>query len=151
MREVPIDGFFTGYRRSVLQPGEYIEAIRIPRLRDDKLLRVDKISKRRDDDISAVCMALRLDLADDGTVRDARLACGGMAATSLRGRRTEAALSGRPFDADAVAAAQVALAEDFQPIDDLRASAAYRLKVAQNLLQRALLEWSSPAQEVRHA
>ncbi|MCY1395380.1 xanthine dehydrogenase, small subunit [compost metagenome] len=151
LREIPIDGFFTGYRQSVLQPGEFIEAIRIPRLRDDQLLRVDKISKRRDDDISAVCLALRLDLADDGTVRDARLACGGMAATPLRGRHTEAALTGRPFDAKAVAAAQVALAEDFQPIDDLRASAAYRLKVAQNLLQRALLEWTHPAAEVRHA
>ncbi|MBO3275819.1 xanthine dehydrogenase small subunit [Pseudomonas schmalbachii] len=151
VREVPIDGFFTGYRRSVLQPREYIEAIRIPRLRDDQLLRVDKISKRRDDDISAVCMALRLDLDDNGTVRDARLACGGMAATPLRGRRTEAALIGRPFDSAAVAAAQAALAEDFQPIDDLRASAAYRLKVAQNLLRRALLEWTSPAAEVRHA
>ncbi|MOA14653.1 xanthine dehydrogenase subunit XdhB [compost metagenome] len=112
---------------------------------------MDKISKRRDDDISAVCLALRLDLADDGTVRDARLACGGMAATPLRGRHTEAALIGRPFDSAAVAAAQVALAEDFQPIDDLRASAAYRLKVAQNLLQRALLEWTAPAAEVRHA
>ncbi|MNP56395.1 xanthine dehydrogenase subunit XdhB [compost metagenome] len=74
-----------------------------------------------------------------------------MAATPLRGRHTEAALTGRPFDAKAVAAAQVALAEDFQPIDDLRASAAYRLKVAQNLLQRALLEWTHPAAEVRHA
>ncbi|MCY1269636.1 xanthine dehydrogenase, small subunit [compost metagenome] len=150
-REIAIDGFFTGYRRSVLQPGEYIEAIRIPRLRANQLLRVDKISKRRDDDISAVCLALRLDLDDHGGVREARLACGGMAATPLRGRRTEAALAGRPFDQAAVAAAQAALAEDFQPIDDLRASAAYRLKVAQNLLQRALLEWTPPAAEVRHA
>ncbi|MCY1247416.1 xanthine dehydrogenase, small subunit [compost metagenome] len=135
----------------MLQPGEYIEAIRIPRLRANQLLRVDKISKRRDDDISAVCLALRLDLDDHGEVREARLACGGMAATPLRGRRTEAALACRPFDQAAVAAAQAALAEDFQPIDDLRASAAYRLKVAQNLLQRALLEWTPPAAEVRHA
>lgn len=150
-REIPIDGFFTGYRQSVLQPGEYIEAIVIPRLVGGQLFRVDKISKRRDDDISAVCLALRLDLDEQGNVRDARLACGGMAATPSRGRKTEAALRGLPFDAAAVAAAQAALAEDFQPIDDLRASAAYRLKVAQNLLQRALLEWTPVIAEVRHA
>ncbi|MCP1641128.1 xanthine dehydrogenase small subunit [Pseudomonas citronellolis] len=151
VREVPIDGFFTGYRQSVLQPGEYIEAVVIPRLVDGQLYRVDKVSKRRDDDISAVCLALRLDFDDQGLVRDARLACGGMAATPLRGRRSEAALSGRAFDAAAVAAAQAALAEDFQPIDDLRASAAYRLRVAQNLLQRALVEYTATPAEVRHA
>ncbi|MDU3093790.1 MAG: FAD binding domain-containing protein [Bradyrhizobium sp.] len=151
VREVAIDGFFTGYRQTILQPGEYIEALRIPRLRGHQRLRVDKVSKRRDDDISAVCLALRLDLDEAGIVADARLACGGMAATPLRGAKTEAALRGRPFDAAAVAAAQAAIALDFQPIDDLRASAAYRLKVAQNLLQRALLEGSECPAEVRHA
>lgn len=150
-REVSIDGFFTGYRKTVLQPGEYIEAVVIPRLRDHQRFRVDKISKRRDDDISAVCLALRLDLDASGLVSDARLACGGMAATPLRGRRTEAALRGQRFDAAAVAAAQAAIIEDFHPIDDLRASAAYRVKVAQNLLQRALLEWTPSLAEVRHA
>jgi len=151
VREVPIDGFFTGYRTTLLQPGEYIEAVLIPSLKAHQKFRVDKVSKRRDDDISAVCMALRLDLDDSGIVTDARLACGGMAATPLRGARTEAALRGRPFDAAAVAAAQAAIPQDFQPIDDLRASAAYRLKVAQNLLQRALLEWTQSSAEVRHA
>ncbi|WP_371232277.1 xanthine dehydrogenase small subunit [Pseudomonas sp. QE6] len=150
-REVPVDGFFTGYRTTILQPGEYIESVLIPRLKAHQKFRIDKISKRRDDDISAVCMALRLDFDDAGIVTDARLACGGMAATPLRGVRSEAALRGRPFDARAVAAAQAAIAEDFQPIDDLRASAAYRLKVAQNLLQRALLEWTQSPAEVRHA
>ena len=69
VREVPIDGFFTGYRQSVLQPGEYIEAIVIPRLREGQLFRVDKVSKRRDDDISAVCLALRLDFDERGLVK----------------------------------------------------------------------------------
>ncbi|SDI73296.1 xanthine dehydrogenase small subunit [Pseudomonas panipatensis] len=151
LREVPLDGFFSGYRQSILQPGEYIEGILIPRLRPHQLFRVDKISKRHDDDISALCMALRLDFDESGRVGEARLACGGMAATPLRGRKTEAALRARPFDGAAVAAAQAALAEDFQPIDDLRASAAYRLKVAQNLLQRALLEAKQTDREVRHA
>lgn len=151
VREVPIDGFFTGYRQTLLQAGEYIEALLIPHLRENQRFRVDKVSKRRDDDISAVCLALRLDLDEAGTVTDARLACGGMAATPLRGAHTETALRGRPFDAIAVAAAQAAIPQDFQPIDDLRASAAYRLKVAQNLLQRALLEWSECPAEVRHA
>ncbi|MFV3366982.1 xanthine dehydrogenase small subunit [Pseudomonas sp. NY15435] len=151
MREVSIDGFFTGYRKTILLPGEYIETVLIPRLRSNQRFRVDKVSKRRDDDISAVCLALRLDLDDTGIVTDARLACGGMAATPLRGAQSEAALRGRRFDAAAVTAAQAAIPQDFQPIDDLRASAAYRLKVAQNLLQRALLEWSDNAAEVRHA
>ncbi|QRY80680.1 xanthine dehydrogenase small subunit [Pseudomonas sp. PDNC002] len=151
VRDVPVDGFFTGYRQTILQPGEYIEAVRIPRLRDHQRFRVDKISKRRDDDISSVCLALRLDLDANGVVSDARLACGGMAATAQRGAHSEAALRGRPFDAAAVAAAQAAIPEDFQPIDDLRASAAYRLKVAQNLLQRALLEWAPSLAEVHHA
>jgi len=151
VREIPIGEFFTGYRKTVLQPGEYIEAVLIPRLRNNQRLRVDKVSKRRDDDISAVCLALRLDFDDGGIVRTARVACGGMAATPLRGARAEAALLGRAFDADAVLAAQAALPEDFQPIDDLRASAAYRLKVAQNLLQRALLEGFDQPAEVRHA
>lgn len=150
-REVPIDGFFTGYRKTLLQPGEYIEALLIPRLRANQRFRVDKISKRRDDDISALCMALRLDFDESGTITDARLACGGMAATPLRGAQTEAALRGRPFDEATVVAAQAAIPQDFQPIDDLRASAAYRLKVAQNLLQRALLEGSERPAEVRHA
>ncbi|HZF83270.1 MAG TPA: xanthine dehydrogenase small subunit, partial [Burkholderiaceae bacterium] len=151
VREAPIDGFFTGYRQTVLQPGEYIEGVLVPRLRSHQRFRVDKVSKRRDDDISAVCLALRLDLDEAGTVTDARLACGGMAATPRRAANTEAALRGRPFDAAAVAAAQAAIPQDFQPIDDLRASAAYRLKVAQNLLQRALLEWTQSPAEVRHA
>ncbi|WP_370600443.1 xanthine dehydrogenase small subunit [Pseudomonas nitroreducens] len=151
VRVVPIDGFFTGYRKTILQPGEYIESVLIPRMKAHQKFRIDKISKRRDDDISAVCMALRLDFDDAGIVTDVRLACGGMAATPLRGARSEAALRGRPFDAAAVSAAQAAIPQDFQPIDDLRASAAYRLKVAQNLLQRALLEWSQNAAEVRHA
>ncbi|MCP1648572.1 xanthine dehydrogenase small subunit [Pseudomonas nitroreducens] len=151
VREVPIEGFFSGYRKTLLQPGEYIEAVVIPRLRENQRFRVDKVSKRRDDDISAVCLALRLDLDDSGIVIDTRLACGGMAATPLRGAGSEAALRGRPFDDAAVAAAQAAIAQDFQPIDDLRASAAYRLKVAQNLLQRALLEWSECPAEVHHA
>jgi xanthine dehydrogenase small subunit len=151
VRDVSIDGFFTGYRTTILQPCEYIEAVLIPRLRGNQRFRVDKVSKRRDDDISALCLALRLDFDDTGSVIDARLACGGMAATPLRGTQTEAALRGRPFDAAAVAAAQAAIPLDFQPIDDLRASAAYRLKVAQNLLQRALLEWPGRSAEVCHA
>jgi xanthine dehydrogenase small subunit len=89
LREVPLDGFFSGYRQSILQPGEYIEGILIPGC-GHQLFRVDKISKRHDDDISALCMALRLDFDESGRVGEARLACGGMAATPLRGRKTEA-------------------------------------------------------------
>ena len=98
-----------------------------------------KISKRFDSDISAVMAALRLTFEGEAII-DARLAFGGMAATPKRAAAAEASLMGGRFDAAAVAVAAQALAEDFQPLDDMRASAAYRLTVAQNLLTRFRLE-----------
>ena len=138
-RSIPIESFFTGYRKTVMAPGEFIESIVIPKLQDGDVLRVYKISKRFDDDISAVCLALWLQFEGD-IVTAVRIGCGGMAATPARAFKTEQALLGRPFDAAAVTAARQALAEDFSPIDDVRASAAYRIAVAGNLLTRARLE-----------
>ena len=103
-------------------------------------VRAYKISKRFDCDISAVCAGLAIELDDAGTVVAARLAFGGMAATVQRAARAEAALVGKAWDEAAVAAAQAALASDFAPLTDMRASAAYRMQVAQNLLQRFWLE-----------
>jgi xanthine dehydrogenase small subunit len=102
-------------------------------------VRAYKISKRFDCDISALCAGFSIEL-DGGVVKAVRLAYGGMAATVRRGARAEAAMLGQPWTQTTVNAAKAALAEDFKPLSDMRASAAYRLQVAQNLLQRLWLE-----------
>jgi len=111
----------------------------VPLPRPGRVLRAYKISKRFDSDISAVCGAFALDL-DGDTVRGARLAYGGLAATVARAAHAEVALTGRRWDEAALQAAQAALAQDFQPLTDHRASAGYRLQVAANLLRRLWLE-----------
>jgi xanthine dehydrogenase small subunit len=135
-RAMPLEDFFLAYGRQDRAPGEFVEAVSFPRQPDR--LRVWKVSKRFDDDISAVCGAFNLTV-EGGIVRAARVAFGGMAGVPARARAVEAALTGRAFDAAAVAAAQAALAEDFRPIDDHRASAAYRLEAARGLIRRCLL------------
>jgi xanthine dehydrogenase small subunit len=123
-RSVPLDAFYTGYRKTVLQPGEFIRAIRVPRLAKGARFAAYKISKRFDQDISAVCAAFHVDAGK------ARFAFGGMAATPARARCAEAAFP------EGVEQACAALAEDFKPLSDQRASAWYRLTVAQNLLRK---------------
>jgi len=108
------------------------------------VLRAYKISKRFDSDISAVFGALALRL-EDGRVADARLAWGGLAATVQRAPQAEAALRGQTWDEAALQAAQAALAQDFKPLSDMRASKDYRLQVAQNLLRRCWLETRAAA------
>ncbi|MDQ7989812.1 MAG: xanthine dehydrogenase small subunit [Candidatus Dactylopiibacterium sp.] len=139
-RELPLEDFYLAYQKTALVPGEFVEALCVPRRAPGRLFRCWKISKRADQDISAVCAAFLLERDDAGHVRRARLAFGGMAATPARARAAEAALLGRPFDAAARDAAMAALAQDFQPLSDMRASSAYRLQVARNLLQRLWLE-----------
>lgn len=142
IRELPLVDHFIDYRQTTLQKGEFVRAVRVPLPSPDSLFSVHKISKRRDDDISTVCMAVHLPLTD-GAVRGARIALGGMAATPVRARAAEAALEGRVFDAAAVEAAALAMNSELNPMSDARASAAYRMQVAQNLLQRILLETGS--------
>jgi xanthine dehydrogenase small subunit len=138
-RRVRIADFYTGYMKNLLAPGEFVQAIEVP-LAARATVRAYKISKRFDCDISAVCAGLAVELGDNGKVAAARLAFGGMAATVQRAARAEAALVGQAWDEAAVTAAQAALASDFVPLTDMRASAAYRLQVAQNLLRRFWLE-----------
>jgi len=138
-RRVRLADFYTGYMKNLLAPGEFVQAIEVP-LASRATLRAYKISKRFDCDISAVCAGLAIELDADGTVAAARLAFGGMAATVQRAARAEAALVGAAWDEAVVTAAQAALAGDFVPLTDMRASAAYRLQVAQNLLRRFWLE-----------
>ena len=139
VREIPIEDFFLDYRKTDLRPNEVIESVRVPRLAANQEFRTYKVSKRYDQDISAVIGAYRLTLAD-GRVTDARIAYGGMAATPKRARRAERALIGAAWSESAVAAARRAIAGDFEPIDDFRAGARYRATVAANLLHRLLLE-----------
>jgi xanthine dehydrogenase small subunit len=138
-RELPLEAFFQGYRKTALLPGEFLEAIVVPRLAPARLFRAYKVSKRFDQDIAAVCGAFSLEL-ENGRVKDPRVAYGGMAAVPKRARACEAALAGRPWTEATVLAALPALDEDLAPISDMRASAAYRRLVARNLLVKFQLE-----------
>lgn len=135
-RHVPIREFFTGYRTTQMSNDEFITGFSLPKLCADETLKVYKISKRFDDDISAVCLALWLKF-DGKHIVNARIGCGGMAATPLRALNAEKALLGQPFNEASVQQAGTAFAQDFSPLDDVRASKQYRLAVAANLLVRA--------------
>jgi xanthine dehydrogenase small subunit len=139
-REVPLASYFTGYRRSVREPGELIRAVRIP-LPVAPLAAFHKIAKRRFDDISSVAVAFALDVRN-GVVTDAAIGLGGVAATPVRATATEEALIGRPWDADTVRAAAAVLREEGTPIDDHRASAAFRVA----MLEQSLLKFWNEVQ-----
>ncbi|MEO8298385.1 MAG: xanthine dehydrogenase small subunit [Burkholderiales bacterium] len=143
-REVPLDAFYLDYMKSQLAPGEFIARILVPLPDAGTTLRFWKIAKRYDSDISAVCGAFALRL-QDGVVAGARLAYGGLAATVRRAAQAEAALVGQPWTHATVEAAVAALAKDFQPLSDLRASAAYRSRIAGQLLRRLWLETRTEA------
>lgn len=143
-RELPLDQFYLGYRKTALQPGEFIEQIRIPRVTGAaRQLRVYKVSKRLEDDISAVCAALQIEI-EHGVVVHARIAFGGMAEVAKRATRCEEKLIGQPWQTAAVEQACQALEADFTPISDFRASREYRMQVAKNLLRRCHIEMTSP-------
>lgn len=134
-RRIPLEGFFRAYRRTALGDAEVITRIRIPRPADRSVFRAWKISKRHDQDISAVIGAFRVILRDD-RIADMRIAFGGMAAVPARALETERALIDQTWSEGTLRDAGGALERDFTPIDDQRASAAYRLRVAANLLIR---------------
>ena len=137
-----MEDFFIAYGKQDRAPGEFVEWVYVPRLPADARFACYKLSKRFDQDISAVMGAFMLRF-ERGKVADARLAFGGMAATPKRAAAAEAALVGGSFDDAAVGRAIEALAEDFTPLTDMRASASYRLKAAQNILRRFHLEGSA--------
>ena len=138
-RTLALEDLYTGYRQNVMAPDELVVRILVPRPGVTEALRAYKVSKRFDDDISAVCLAINLDI-EAGTVRRASIGAGGVAATPARARQTEAALTGQPWTADTVARAAAALQAEFSPISDMRASGAYRRAVLGSLLQRFWLE-----------
>ena len=132
-REMPLEAFFLDYRKQDRRPGEFVEAVTIPI--SAPALRVYKLSKRFDQDISAVCGGFNVVVAD-GKVQSARIAYGGMAGIPKRAAAVEAALVGQPWSLETVRAAKSAMAQDFSPLTDMRASAAYRLVTAENMLVR---------------
>jgi xanthine dehydrogenase small subunit len=150
-RTIPLEAFFLDYRKQDRQPGEFVEAVLVPKLPEGALFHISKISKRFDEDISAVCGAFYLELDRAGRISEARLAYGGMAGIPKRAKAAEAALLGRSWHEATVAAAIAALAQDFTPLTDMRASASYRLKVAGNLLRRFLIETTTSQTSTRVA
>ena len=138
-RRLPLQDFFLDYGKQDRAAGEFVESIHIPLPGADDLHAAYKLSKRRDEDISAVAAGFRITV-EQGRITQARLAFGGMAATPKRASGAERALTGQPWSEAAFEAAAEALAQDFTPLDDWRASAAYRMLGAQNLLRRFFLE-----------
>lgn len=146
-RELPLEDFFIEYGRQDRAPGEFVEEVIIP-TRPQAKIAAYKISKRRDSDITAVAAGFCLTV-DNGTITDARICFGGMAGTPKRAAGAEAALTGQPFARETFEAAARAVADDFQPLSDWRASADYRRTVAANLFRRFWLEQSEPGLPVR--
>ncbi|PWG17692.1 xanthine dehydrogenase small subunit [Salibaculum griseiflavum] len=144
-REMPIEDFFLDYGKQDRQPGEFVEAVTIPKAAP--ALRCYKISKRFDQDISALCGCFNVTVAV-GVVTGARIAFGGMAGIPKRAGAAETALTGAAWQPETIEAATAALAEDFQPLTDMRASAAYRLEAAQGLLRRYFDDLDGKGQHV---
>ena len=132
-RSIPLEEFFIEYGKQDRAEGEFVEAVSIPKQPDT--LFCHKLSKRFDQDISTVCGCFNVDVRD-GRVASARIAFGGMAGTPRRAPKAEAALTGRPWTEETVAEAREALAQDYEPMSDMRGSAQYRAAASQNLLER---------------
>jgi len=141
-RLVSINDFYIGYKQTVMEAGEFIRDIQIPTQQSHHYLYVYKISKRYADDISAVCGAFHIHF-NQGKILSARIAFGGMAATPKRATHCEKVLHDQKLDNNVLERAQAAILNDFEPMDDVRASRDYRLKMAQNCLQQCFLELES--------
>jgi xanthine dehydrogenase small subunit len=148
LRELALEDFFLEYGKQDRQPGEFVVAVRVPVADPQRILRCYKISKRFDQDITASLGAFALTLAD-GKVEDIRICFGGMAPVPKRARSAEDALKGKSWTREHVEAACWVLSEDYAPISDVRASAKYRLRVAQNLLMKFFIETTDPQAKTR--
>ncbi|MGI9493898.1 MAG: xanthine dehydrogenase small subunit [Geminicoccaceae bacterium] len=138
-RTLALEDLYLDYMKKDMARDEIVEAIEVPLPKPDQLFRTYKLAKRFDSDISAVCAAFRITM-DGDKVAEARVALGGMAATPKRAGHCEKTLIGQPWNEATMTTAREALAKDYQPLSDMRASAANRLLSAQNLLQRFYLE-----------
>jgi xanthine dehydrogenase small subunit len=144
-RELALEDLYTGYRTNCMAADELLAWVDVPGPRSGAWLRAYKISKRQEDDISAVCLAIHVQLDAQQRVAHISVGAGGVAATPVRARQTEAALIGKVWSQGAVQTAQAVLSQEFSPISDMRASADYRRQVLGNLLQRFWLETQGQA------
>lgn len=142
-RTIPLEDFFLAYGKQDRQPGEFVEAVLVPEPKPGTIFKVYKLSKRFDQDISAVCGAFALDV-QDGVVASARIAFGGMAGTPKRASICEEVLVGQPWNPSTLDEAVKALTGDFTPLSDARASAAYRALAAGNMLRKVYIETVQP-------
>ena len=138
-REMPLEQLYTGYRQNVMAPDEVLAWINVPKPAPQEFLRIYKISKRFDDDISALCLAINLQI-DNGIVTKASIGVGGVAATPVRAIKTEAACARKDWSKTLIDHLKTVLRAEFLPISDMRASSAYRTQVLGNLLERFWLE-----------
>ena len=138
-RHIALENFYLGYKRTALASDEVLCWIVVPHPLPGEWLGIYKVSKRLEDDISAVCLAIQLHIEQD-VVKSVRIGAGGVAATPARAVKTEAMLHGRAWNEASIQQAQAAIDKEFSPISDMRASAAYRQLVLRQLLQRAWLE-----------
>ena len=142
-RTIPLEDFFLAYGKQDRRPGEFVEAVIVPEPKPDAIFKVYKLSKRFDQDISAVCGAFAIEVQNEVVV-SARIAFGGMAGTPKRATACEEVLVGQLWNPTTVNAAVVALGEDFTPLTDVRASAAYRALAAGNMLRKVYIESARP-------
>ncbi len=147
-RTVALEDYFLGYQKQDRKTGEFVEKILVPVKPENLLFKTYKISKRFDQDISAVCGAFALAMKGN-VIAEARIAFGGMAATPKRAAAAEKALTCKTWDEATVRAAMAALREDYKPLTDMRASAEYRSQIAENLLYRFYIETTEPKTETR--
>lgn len=142
LRTVKVEDYFTDYKKTILTESEFIKDFYIPKVKAGQHLKVYKISKRLDDDISAVLAAIFIEL-NNNVVSHICIAFGGMAAIPKRAKHCEMALLGKTFTENNINQAQLALTQDFSPMSDVRASDKYRLRIAQNLLLKCYIELST--------
>jgi xanthine dehydrogenase small subunit len=146
-RTILVEDYFVDYKKTLLQPAEFIKSVQIPKPVAGQILKLYKISKRFDDDISAVLAAIFIEQKSEQTgeqkITNIRIAFGGMAAIPKRAPAAEAVIQGNYLTKASVAQAKEALATDFQPMSDVRASDKYRMKVAQNLIEKCYIELQS--------
>jgi len=138
-REILVEDYFVDYKVTKLESGEFIQSIEIPKSASKKQLKVFKISKRLDDDISTVLACFNLEFANQKVV-DIKIAFGGMAGIPKRAFACEKALLGKEASETNIALAMMALAQDFSPLSDVRASSEYRMQVAKNLVRKCFYE-----------
>jgi xanthine dehydrogenase small subunit len=138
-RRIPLERLYLGYQKKDLRPGEFVVSVVVPPPKSGRWFASYKLAKRIDQDISSVCAAFAVEVSG-GHVVDARLAYGGMAAAPARAANAEKALVGQPWSEEAINSAVAALPADFTPLTDSRASQAYRLKSAGNLLRRFYMQ-----------